>query len=57
MHVRELGPFAIEKNPAAQFLGQRRIPEFVEGDFVFLLDLEAGMGQLLGEIAIAGEKE
>jgi len=57
VQVRELGPFALEKNPAAQFLGQSWIPEFVEGDFVFLLDLEAGMGQLLGEITIAGEKE
>lgn len=57
VHVRELGAFAIEKNPAVHFLGQGWIPEFVERDFVFLFDFEAGMGQLLGEVAIAGEKE
>jgi hypothetical protein len=55
--VGELGAFPIEKDSAAQFLGQGWIPKFVEDDFVFLLDLETGMGHLLGEIAIAGQKE
>ena len=57
LHVGELGAFAIKENPAAQFLGEGRIPKLAQGDFVFFFDLEARMSEPLREIAVAGEEE
>jgi hypothetical protein len=53
----EFCPFTVEENPGAQFFGEFRLPEFVENDFVFLFDLRPWVGQVLREIAVAGQEQ
>ena len=48
---------AVEKNSAQKFRRQRWIPQTIEHDFIFLLDLISRMNEALGEVAIVGEKE
>ena len=57
LQAREPGAFAIEKNTVEQLLAAFRIPAPIERNFVFLLDLVARMGELLGEIAVARQEK
>jgi len=57
LNARQLGAFAIEKNAPAQFLGQGRVPYSIEGDLVFLFNLEPRMSELLSEIAVTRQKK
>src|ERR1700737_879474 len=57
MQSRDLRSLAVEKNAAQQFRRVRRVPLSIQRDFVFLLDLETRMTEMLREIAVVGENE
>ncbi len=57
MNAFQLGAFAVEHDAAQQFRREFRVPGFVERDFVFLVDLESRMRQLLREIAVIRQNE
>lgn len=56
--VKMLNPcaFAIEDNSLQQFRRDLCIPLSIEEYFVFLVDLVAGMGQVLGKVTVIREK-
>jgi hypothetical protein len=52
METRNLCALAIEKNSAQEFLPDRIVPLSIQCDFVFFLDFEAWVSELLRQIAI-----
>ena len=48
--------FAIEDNSFQQLRREHCIPHSIEEHFVFLVDLVAGMGQVLGKVTVIREK-
>ena len=57
MKPRDLGALTIQKNPAQKLLRVRAVPLSIQGDFVFLLELESWMSQSLREIAVVRQQE
>ena len=57
LQARNLRPFAIQKNTAQQFWRQRRIPQAIECDIVFLFDFVSRMCEPMCEIAIVCEND
>jgi hypothetical protein len=53
----DLRPLTIKHNSAQQFWSEVCIPGPIQSDLIFLVDLVTGMGELLRQIAVVGEKE
>src|SRR5215208_5790040 len=48
---------AIKNNSAQELWSKRRIPRSIQRDLIFLVDLEAGMGEPLRQFAIVSQKQ
>jgi hypothetical protein len=55
--ARNLRAFAIKNNSAQQLWSKRRIPRSIQCDLIFLLDLETGVGESLGQFTIVRQKQ
>jgi hypothetical protein len=55
--ARDLRALAIKNNSAQQLWSKRRIPWSIQCDLIFLVDLETGVGESLGQFAIVRQKQ
>ena len=55
--ARNLRALAIKNNSAQQLWSKRRIPWSIQCDLIFLVDLETGVGESLGQFAIVSQKQ
>jgi hypothetical protein len=55
--ARNLRALAIKNNSAQQLWRKRRIPWSIQCDLIFLVDLETGVGESLGQFAIVRQKQ
>jgi hypothetical protein len=55
--ARNLRALAIKNNSAQQLWSKRRIPRSIQGDLIFLVDLETGVGEPLRQFAIVRQKQ
>ena len=55
--ARNLRALAIKNNSAQQLWSKRRIPRSIQCDLIFLVDLETGVGESLGQFAIVRQKQ
>jgi hypothetical protein len=55
--ARNLRALAIKNNSAQQLWSKRRIPWSIQCDLIFLVDLETGVGESLGQFAIVRQKQ
>jgi hypothetical protein len=55
--ARNLRALAIKNNSAQQLWSKRQIPRSIQCDLIFLVDLETGVGESLGQFAIVRQKQ
>jgi hypothetical protein len=57
VHIHGPGEPAFDPDSAQHFFPVLDLEGFVEGDLVFLIDVAAGMGEGVGEVAVVGDQQ